>query len=128
MIPGEVEKFTLDGKLLGQFGTAGRKLGQFGSTRFRVSRETKSGPANCSTGGSRGSRYIPSAQTSRRPGNDRQTNRFDRVAAETISDCALSAVQEGVSGGARHARGEGTMNRSVRLAVLLLLAWLAAPA
>jgi len=30
MIPGQVQKFTLDGKLLGQFGTAGRKLGQFG--------------------------------------------------------------------------------------------------
>ena len=30
MIPGEVQKFTLDGKLVGQFGTAGRKPGQFG--------------------------------------------------------------------------------------------------
>jgi NHL repeat len=30
MFPGEVQKFTLDGKLVGQFGTAGRKLGQFG--------------------------------------------------------------------------------------------------
>jgi hypothetical protein len=30
MIPGEIEKFTLDGKLVGQFGTTGRKLGQFG--------------------------------------------------------------------------------------------------
>jgi len=30
MIPGQVQKFTLDGKLVGQFGTAGRKLGQFG--------------------------------------------------------------------------------------------------
>jgi len=30
MFPGEVQKFTLDGKLLGQFGTAGRKPGQFG--------------------------------------------------------------------------------------------------
>ena len=30
MLPGQVQKFTLDGKLVGQFGTAGRKLGQFG--------------------------------------------------------------------------------------------------
>ena len=30
MFPGQVQKFTLDGKLVGQFGTAGRKLGQFG--------------------------------------------------------------------------------------------------
>jgi len=30
MIPGQVQKFTLDGKLVGQFGTAGRKPGQFG--------------------------------------------------------------------------------------------------
>lgn len=30
MFPGEVQKFTLDGKLVGQFGTAGRKLGQLG--------------------------------------------------------------------------------------------------
>ena len=27
MIPGQVQKFTLDGKLVGQFGTAGRKPG-----------------------------------------------------------------------------------------------------
>lgn len=30
MIPGQIQKFTLDGKLVGQFGTAGRKAGQFG--------------------------------------------------------------------------------------------------
>ena len=30
MFPGEVQKFTLDGKLVGQFGTAGRKAGQLG--------------------------------------------------------------------------------------------------
>jgi hypothetical protein len=30
MIPGQVQKFTLDGKLAGTFGQAGRKLGQFG--------------------------------------------------------------------------------------------------
>lgn len=30
MFPGQIQKFTLDGKLVGQFGTAGRKLGQFG--------------------------------------------------------------------------------------------------
>jgi hypothetical protein len=30
MFPGEIEKFTLDGKLVGQFGTTGRKLGQLG--------------------------------------------------------------------------------------------------
>jgi hypothetical protein len=30
MLPGRVYKFTLDGKLVGQFGTSGRKLGQFG--------------------------------------------------------------------------------------------------
>jgi len=30
MFPGEVSKFTLDGKLVGQFGSSGRKLGQFG--------------------------------------------------------------------------------------------------
>ena len=30
MFPGQVQKFTLDGKLVGQFGTAGRKSGQFG--------------------------------------------------------------------------------------------------
>jgi len=30
MFPGEVQKFTLDGRLVGQFGTAGRKAGQFG--------------------------------------------------------------------------------------------------
>lgn len=30
MLPGQVQKFTLDGKLVGQFGTAGRKIGQFG--------------------------------------------------------------------------------------------------
>ena len=30
MIPGQIQKFTLDGKLVGQFGTAGRKIGQLG--------------------------------------------------------------------------------------------------
>jgi hypothetical protein len=30
MFPGQIQKFTLDGKLVGQFGTAGRKLGQLG--------------------------------------------------------------------------------------------------
>jgi hypothetical protein len=30
MFPGQIQKFTLDGKVVGQFGTAGRKLGQFG--------------------------------------------------------------------------------------------------
>ena len=30
MMPGQVQKFTLDGKLVGQFGTAGRKPGQLG--------------------------------------------------------------------------------------------------
>jgi len=30
MMPGQVQKFTLDGKLVGQFGEAGRKPGQFG--------------------------------------------------------------------------------------------------
>ena len=30
MFPGQIQKFTLDGKLVGRFGTAGRKAGQFG--------------------------------------------------------------------------------------------------
>lgn len=30
MIPGQLQKFTLDGRLVGQLGTAGRKVGQFG--------------------------------------------------------------------------------------------------
>ncbi len=30
MLPGHIYKFTLDGKLVGQFGTSGRKLGQLG--------------------------------------------------------------------------------------------------
>jgi DNA-binding beta-propeller fold protein YncE len=30
MLPGQIQKITLDGKVVGQFGTAGRKLGQFG--------------------------------------------------------------------------------------------------
>jgi hypothetical protein len=30
MIPGQIQKFSLDGKLVGQLGTAGRKIGQFG--------------------------------------------------------------------------------------------------
>ena len=30
MMPGQIQKFTLEGKLVGQFGVAGRKLGQFG--------------------------------------------------------------------------------------------------
>ncbi|MBM3772775.1 MAG: 6-bladed beta-propeller [Acidimicrobiia bacterium] len=30
MFPGQIQKITLDGKVVGQFGTAGRKVGQFG--------------------------------------------------------------------------------------------------
>ena len=30
MFPGSIQKFTLDGELLGTFGTEGRKPGQFG--------------------------------------------------------------------------------------------------
>jgi len=30
MLPGQVQKFTLDGRAVGQFGVAGRKPGQFG--------------------------------------------------------------------------------------------------
>jgi sugar lactone lactonase YvrE len=30
MVPGQIQKFTLDGTLVGVFGTAGRKVGQFG--------------------------------------------------------------------------------------------------
>jgi hypothetical protein len=30
MLPGQIQKITLDGTVVGQFGTAGRKLGQFG--------------------------------------------------------------------------------------------------
>jgi hypothetical protein len=30
MLPGQIQKFTLDGQLVGQFGTAGRKAGQLG--------------------------------------------------------------------------------------------------